>query len=60
MLEFRKPLKPGVGVQHIYELVRSLVPKLEQDRVLAPDMAILAKAVKAGMFASSEYVSRET
>ncbi len=51
MLEFRKPLHPGIGVQHAYEHVRSLVPKLEQDRILAPDIAILAQAVKDGMFA---------
>ncbi|GAC1456535.1 MAG: histidine ammonia-lyase [Ktedonobacteraceae bacterium] len=50
MLEFRKPLSPGLGVQHAYEQVRSLVTKLEQDRILAPDIAILAQAVKNGVF----------
>ncbi len=50
MLEFRKPLHPGLGVRDAYERVRSLVSKLEQDRVLAPDIAILAQAVKNGMF----------
>src|SRR5207237_749598 len=48
MLEFRKPLKPGVGVQHAYEQVRLHVPKLENDRVLSPDIAAIADAVKAG------------
>ncbi len=51
MLEFRKPLKPGVGVQIAYELVRARVAKLEQDRVLAPDIAHLVQAVQAGIFA---------
>ncbi len=51
MLEFRKPLQPGKGVQHAYELVRSYIPKLEEDRVLAPDIAVLSKAVKEGRFA---------
>jgi histidine ammonia-lyase len=50
MLEFRKPLLPGLGVLDAYERVRSLVAKLEQDRILAPDMAILAQAVKNGVF----------
>ena len=50
MLEFRKPLRPGLGVLDAYERVRSLVAKLEQDRILAPDMATLAQAVKNGMF----------
>ncbi|HLI09064.1 MAG TPA: histidine ammonia-lyase [Ktedonobacteraceae bacterium] len=54
MLDFRKPLKPGEGVQHAYDLVRSYVPKLEADRVLAPDIATLAAAVKAGVFATVE------
>jgi histidine ammonia-lyase len=54
MLEFRKPLKPGAGVQHAYERVRSHVPKLEHDRTLAPDIARIAQAVKDGEFAAIE------
>jgi histidine ammonia-lyase len=51
MLEFRKPLKPGEGVQAAYERVRARVPMLQQDRVLAPDIATLAQAVREGVFA---------
>ncbi len=54
MLDFRKPLRPGKGVQRAYDLVRSYVPRLEADRVLAPDIATLAAAVKSGVFASLE------
>lgn len=54
MLEFRKPLKPGVGVQKAYERVREHVPMLVQDRVLAPDIARLTQAVKDGVFATIE------
>ncbi len=54
MLEFRKPLKPGSGVQHAYERVRMHVPKLEYDRSLAPDIARIAQAVKDGEFATIE------
>jgi histidine ammonia-lyase len=50
MLEFRKPLKPGVGVQQAYERVRSYVPLLDHDRTLAPDIARLTAAVKEGAF----------
>jgi len=50
MLEFRTPLKPGTGVQKAFEIVRSYVTKLEHDRVLAPDIANLASAVKKGAF----------
>lgn len=54
MLEFRKPLKPGVGVQKAYERVREYVPMLVQDRMLSPDIASLTQAVKDGAFASIE------
>jgi histidine ammonia-lyase len=50
MLEFRKPLKPGVGVYKAFEIVRSYVTKLEFDRVLAPDIANLSRAVKNEAF----------
>jgi len=50
MLDFRKPLKPGAGVQKAYELVRSYVSKLENDRVLAPDIAKITEAIKEGVF----------
>lgn len=54
MLDFRLPLKPGEGVQHAYQIVRSSVPKLEQDRVLAPDIEKLAKMMKEGAFEEVE------
>ncbi|GCE48004.1 histidine ammonia-lyase [Thermosporothrix hazakensis] len=51
MLDFRKPLKPGAGVQIAYARVRERVSMLEHDRVLAPDIAKLADAVREGAFA---------
>jgi histidine ammonia-lyase len=50
MLEFRKPLKPGKGVQQAYEIVRSHVPMLENDRLMAPDISIMAQVVKDSDF----------
>jgi len=47
-LEFLKPLRPGRGVAVAYEQVRAVVPKLEQDRVLAPDIAALEQLVRSG------------
>jgi histidine ammonia-lyase len=49
-LEFRRPLKSGGEVEQVYEAVRSVVPRLEQDRVLATDIDALAGAVRAGTF----------
>lgn len=54
MLEFRKPLTPGIGVQFAYERVRTYVPMLDNDRVLAPDIELLTLMVKEGVFASIE------
>jgi histidine ammonia-lyase len=54
MLEFREPLHPGLGVQVAFERVRKLVPKLEQDRTLAPDIATLTQAVQDGIFVIEE------
>ena len=62
MLEFRKPLRPGTGVQQAYALVRARVPMLNQDRVLAGDIALMTEAVKEGVFVAipGGNVSRET
>jgi histidine ammonia-lyase len=49
-LEFRRPLKSGSEVERVYAAVRSVVPRLEQDRVLATDIDALAGAVRAGTF----------
>jgi histidine ammonia-lyase len=49
-LEFRKPLRPSREVERAYAAVRAVVPRLERDRVLAPDIEALAAAVRAGNF----------
>ena len=49
-LEFRRPLKAGKEVERAYTVVREVVPKLERDRVLAPDIEAVAKAVQDGRF----------
>lgn len=49
-LDFRRPLKSSSAVESIHDAVRSVVPRLEKDRTLAPDIAALAAAVRAGNF----------
>ncbi len=44
-LEYRKPLAPGRGVARVYERVRQLVPALEADRPLTPDIERVAELV---------------
>jgi histidine ammonia-lyase len=50
-LEFRKPLRPGRGVQRAYELVRERIGELEDDRVLGPEIEAAAALVREGVFA---------
>ena len=49
-LEFRRPLRGGREVERAHEVVRTIVPRLEQDRVLAPDIEAMAAAVRSGAF----------
>jgi len=46
-LEFLKPLKPGKGVQRVHRWVRSLVPPLEHDRAITPDLERLATGLES-------------
>jgi histidine ammonia-lyase len=47
-VEFLAPLQPGVGVRAAREFVRSLSPRLRDDRPLAPDIEVVADAVRDG------------
>lgn len=49
-LEFRRPLRAGVGVERSYAAVRKRVPALAEDRVLGPDIESVAAGVANGEF----------
>src|SRR5256885_1688063 len=49
-LEFRRPLKGGVGVEQAYERVRKLSPAVESDRSMSSDIARVAAAIREGIF----------
>ena len=49
-LEFRRPLLAGDGVEQAHAIVRQLVPKLEEDRPLAPDIEVVTGAIRDGRF----------
>ncbi|HXD49210.1 MAG TPA: aromatic amino acid lyase, partial [Gemmatimonadaceae bacterium] len=44
-IDYRAPLKPGRGVARAHAAVRRLVPPLDCDRVLSPDVERLARAI---------------
>ena len=50
-LEFRRPLRAGVGVEAAYALIRERVAPLDEDRIMAPDLEALTAMVRAGAFA---------
>ena len=51
-LEHRRPLKGGIGVERAYATVRKYAEPLLEDRALAPDIAAIASAIRAGEFDS--------
>jgi len=51
-LEFRRPLKGGVGVEQAYEHVRSISPAVNEDRSLSSDIERVATAIRNGEFES--------
>ena len=47
-IEFLAPLEPGVGVRAAHAFVRTVSPRLRDDRPLAPDIAAVAWAIRDG------------
>jgi histidine ammonia-lyase len=47
-VEFLAPLQPGVGVRATREFVRSLSPRLEDDRPLSEEIEAVAAAIRDG------------
>jgi histidine ammonia-lyase len=56
-IDFREGKKPGRGVRIAYEVIRSVVPKLIDDRVLYPDISAVAEKIRSGEILDS--VERE-
>lgn len=49
-LEFRRPLKSSGRIEAAHDAVRKVVPRLDRDRTLAPDIAAMAEAIRGGKF----------
>ncbi|MGC2612497.1 MAG: histidine ammonia-lyase [Terracidiphilus sp.] len=47
-LEFRRPLKSSTKIEAAHGVVRWVIPRLERDRVLSPDIDALSGAIRAG------------
>jgi histidine ammonia-lyase len=49
-LEYRAPLRPGLGVQRAFDAVRAHAPRLTRDRSLSADIQTMAAAIRNGEF----------
>jgi histidine ammonia-lyase len=47
-LDVGEPLRPGRGVAAAHRVVRGAVPTLHGDRILAPDIAVIERMLRAG------------
>ena len=56
-LDFRRPLRSSAPVEKAHTVVRSLVPSMDRDRAVSPDILLIAAAIGEGKF--SEIVGSE-
>jgi len=47
-IEFLAPLQPGGGVRAVHDVVRTMSPRLVEDRSLSADIELVAEAIRAG------------
>ena len=53
-LEFRRPLKAGVGVERAFATLRGIAPRVDEDRALSTDIERVAEAIRDGQFDSAD------
>lgn len=51
-LDFRRPLRSSAPVERAHTLVRELVPAMDRDRPVSPDILLVADAIHSGQFES--------
>jgi len=51
-IDFHRPLQPGRGSREALRLIRRRVPRLAEDRILAPDIARIQNLVASGVLSS--------
>ena len=53
-LEFRRPLRAGVGVERAFTTLRGIAPRVDEDRALSTDIERVAEAIRNGQFDSAD------
>ncbi len=49
-IDFRRPLRSSAPVERAHSVVRALVPSMERDRPVSPDILLVAGAIAEGRF----------
>ena len=49
-MEFRRPLKSSEALERAHAMIRAIVPALDQDRYMSPDMEAAKALVQSGAF----------
>ena len=49
-IDFRRPLRSSAPVEQAHALVRKLVPSMDRDRAVSPDILHVADAIREGTF----------
>ena len=52
-IDFRRPLRSSAPVEQAHTIVRSLVPTMDRDRAVSPDILLVAGAISEGRFAGA-------
>jgi histidine ammonia-lyase len=50
-IDYRRPLRTSAPLERAHEIVRAVVPMMQRDRPISPDILQVAEVVKAGRFA---------
>jgi histidine ammonia-lyase len=56
-IDFRRPLRSSAPVEMAHAIVRGIVPSMDRDRAVSPDILLVAGAISEGRF--SEIVGSE-
>lgn len=51
-IEFQRPLRPGRGTGAVYDAIRAVVPPLESDREMSPDIQAIRELINDGTLSS--------
>jgi histidine ammonia-lyase len=49
-LDFRRPLRSSAPLERVHAIVREIVPTMNRDRAVSPDILLIAEAIRERKF----------